>query len=169
MGDPSDTRAEELRSRTFASLNEYSARLEQQRAELRPQRAWRIMLAIRKAYALLFRRGLGGKFELARWLARIPFAGFGDLSAHEIVWPDLAAYLPEDAREIIRDLRSISASAPPQTSYDVVILAIVDFDFRFVAVDFDDVHSGRRVYPERSEGSFITPAWRCPSTILPVL
>ncbi|MDP8979587.1 MAG: glycosyltransferase [Acidobacteriota bacterium] len=131
MGDTPETRAEELRSRTLAGLNEYSARLEQQRAELRPQRAWRIMLAIRKTYALLFRRGLSGKLELARWLVRIPFAGFGDLSAHEIVWPELNTYLPEETREVIRDLRSVSLNAPPQTRYDVVVLAIIDFDFRF--------------------------------------
>src|SRR5260370_1178818 len=126
MGDPSDPR-----SRIFDGLNEYAARLEQQRAALRSQRAWKIMLAIRKAYALLFRRGFAGKLELARWLSRMPFAGFGDLSAHEIVWPQLEAYLPENARESIADSGSISAGAPPQTRYDVVVLALVDFDFRF--------------------------------------
>ena len=150
MGDaPDKRRAEELRSRTFDGLNEYAARLEEQRAALRSQRAWRIMLAIRKAYALVFRRGFAGKIELARWMVGIPFAGFGDLSAHEIKWPELDAYLPENARESIPDSRSISASAPPQTRYDVVILAIIDFDFRFqrpqqIAVEF--ARRGHRVF-----------------------
>jgi hypothetical protein len=152
MGDAPDTR------HALDGLKEYAARLEQQRAALRSQRAWRIMLAIRKSYALLFRRGFGGKLELARWVVRIPFAGFGDLSAHEIVWPELDAYLPENARESIPDSRSVSAGAPPQTCYDVVILAIIDFDFRFqrpqqIAVEF--ARRGHRVF------------WISPSRFLP--
>src|SRR5229473_836439 len=97
---------ENLRSSTFDGLTEYSARLEEQRAALRSQRAWKIMLAIRKAYTLLFRRGFDGKLELARWVVRMPFAFFGDLSAYDIVWPELDAYLPENAREAIQDSRS---------------------------------------------------------------
>src|ERR1700686_5388082 len=105
MGDAPDTR------HALDGLKEYSARLEQQRGALRSQRAWRIILVIRKTYALLFRRRFAGKLELAQWMVRIPFAGFGDLSAHEIVWPELDAYLPENARESIPDSRSVFAGA----------------------------------------------------------
>src|SRR5271156_4472907 len=50
--------AEELRSRAAYGANEYRAQLEQKLSEYKSQRAWTAMLLIRKAYTLLFRRGL---------------------------------------------------------------------------------------------------------------
>ena len=125
------------------------------------------MLACRKAYVLLQR----SKALLMAWVLALPFAGPGELEPYELKFPDLANYFPEGIRLAVdhcRHHRSPAASAgcrphrvgnaPPRDRYDVVILAIIDFDFRFqrpqqIAAEF--ARQGHRVF-------WISPTRFCP-------
>ena len=134
--------AEELRSRAAYGADEYRAQLEQKLSEYKSQRAWTAMLLIRKAYTLLFRRGVRGKIEFLKWLVMSPVSGKSDLADYDLKFPDMSVYQPENLRAPLvhgqipvklspqaRD-KKLPAVGPP-TKYDVVVLAIIDFDFRF--------------------------------------
>lgn len=132
--------AEELRSRTAYGLSEYSTVFENLLASLRPQRAWMIMLAIRKSYMLATRPGFGAKLGFLKWLIFLPFAGAGSMQGCDVVFPQIANYVPENldtpiASGVPRTAEQTDSALPPgvpaQQRYDVVVLAIIDFDFRF--------------------------------------
>src|SRR5580700_5762423 len=72
--------AEELRSRTAYGANEYRTHLDQKLSEYKSQRAWTVMLLVRKAYTLLFRKGLRGKVEFLKWLVTFPQSGTSGLA-----------------------------------------------------------------------------------------
>jgi GT2 family glycosyltransferase/glycosyltransferase involved in cell wall biosynthesis len=137
--------AEELRSRTAYGANEYWAHLSQKLSQYRSERAWTAMLLIRKAFTLLFRRGVRGKLDFLKWCATWPWSGTSGLADYDLTFPDLAVYQPEHLHTPLVHgkipLKSKGSASPPQeqpsptevlrTKYDVIILGIIDFDFRF--------------------------------------
>jgi GT2 family glycosyltransferase/glycosyltransferase involved in cell wall biosynthesis len=133
--------AEELRSRAAYGANEYRTYLDQRLSLYKSQRAWTAMLVIRKAYSLWFR----GKIGFLKWLATLPFSGASGLADYDFTFPDLSVYQPENlhtplvAGQIPLKFPAASGNAEgrrspaagPRDKYDVVILAIIDFEFRF--------------------------------------
>jgi GT2 family glycosyltransferase/glycosyltransferase involved in cell wall biosynthesis/SAM-dependent methyltransferase len=120
-----------------ASLNEH-----------RQQRAWQVMVAIRRAYTLLFRQGWRGGFRLL-------FGPRPPLSQSEPIFPSPQSYLPAPKIPLaVSPAAKATDPAPiqdflPPRKYDVVILAIIDFDFRFqrpqqIAAEF--ARRGHRVF-----------------------
>ena len=139
--------ARNLLADTAAGLSAYRSRLAGDLHAYRSQRAWTVMLAIRKAYTLLVGGGWRGKLDFGKWLLRLPFAGPGDLAAHDLPFPDVAESVPSALLT-----SGVARNAPivaRQQKYDVLVLAIIDFDFRFqrpqqIAAQF--ARHGHRVF-----------------------
>ena len=159
-------RAEVSRRETLDALQDFNSQLETLLATYRSQRAWKVMLWLRKAYTLLFRKS---KSAFLRFLAATPFSRGGPLETYEPEFPALDAYLPRDFRnpftatplsaEIMDQvrLRRRSGAVPLATRYDIVLLPASHFDFRFhrsrqLAAHF--ARAGHRVF------------WICPSVNL---
>ncbi len=152
----------EERNRVLAEVAGFGRRLQAQLSVYRAQRAWRVMLACRKAYTLLLR----SKAKFLAWACGVPFGRVGDLSEFELPFPDVDRLIARagdaatpskaDAAPAIPTLPvSEDASQPPadpapqRNQYDVIILAIIDFDFRFqrpqqLAAEF--ARRGHRVF-----------------------
>ena len=112
-------------------VKQYERRFERLLDEYRSQRAWRVMIAIRKAYDLWVRRGWTGKLSALSALLTGPFRQHG-YEDQEIDFPALSHFLP--APPDLDGFGSLVANqlrARLPRRYDVVILAIIDFDFRF--------------------------------------
>ena len=142
-------KAEELREKVLKGIDRFQSVLDANLEAYRGQRAWKIMLAIRKGYTLLTRRGA---FAFLRWILALPFAGPGSLDEHELSFPYVWNYMPERL-ETPLDLPPPAAGNPaatasmvsprtavrpvklaellPERKFDVIILAIFDFEFRF--------------------------------------
>ena len=138
--------AEALRGKVLKGLDRFQNTLDSNLAAYRNQRAWKIMLVIRKAYTLLTRQGA---FAFLRWALGLPFAGAGSLDEYELSFPSVWNYMPERLEtqlEIPEPLAgsSLGATPPPpaakpkklaelipERKFDIVILAIFDFEFRF--------------------------------------
>lgn len=140
-------RASKLLADSATGLTAYRARLANDLAAYRSQKAWTVMLAIRKAYTLLVRSGWRGKLDFAKWVLRMPFAGLGPLEPHEPAFPDVAENVP--AALLARQPAHTPPAIPRQHKYDVIVLAIIDFDFRFqrpqqIAAQF--ASNGHRVF-----------------------
>jgi GT2 family glycosyltransferase/glycosyltransferase involved in cell wall biosynthesis len=120
---------------TRAGVEEYQAVLRRELTLWRNQRAWQIMLLIRKAYTL-WRRSKG---EFLGWALGLPFGRIGSLAEQDLVLPDVAGYIPavpagggQGPEAGGQGLATAPVHGPAAKShYDVVILAIIDFDFRF--------------------------------------
>ena len=130
-------RAEAVRFSTVCDLDRYRAAFQGELDGVRSQRAWQFMLLLSKAYALLVRGGAG---KFLRWALGAPFGGVGSLAEYEPRFPDMAAYVPDSFRfaKWLPDLGETSGATgqghryPAQRDqWDVIILAIIDFDFRF--------------------------------------
>lgn len=127
-----------------AGLAAYRSRMAVDLKAYRAQRAWTVMLAIRKAYTLLTR---DGALAFGKWLMGLPFAGLGPLAPYELPFPDVAENVPPALLE-----RLPKHGAPAigrQQKYDLIVLAIIDFDFRFqrpqqIAAQF--ARDGHRVF-----------------------
>ena len=152
-------------------IERYRARLQSQLEEYRSQRAWKVMLACRKAYTLLSR----SKARFLKWAIGLPFGRVGDLDKYELQFPELDNYLNEDtAFSQLEPLTqahpatnrthvaSSAGSGPPvpRNRYDIIVFAIIDFDFRFqrpqqMASEF--ARRGHRVF-------WISPTRFLPST-----
>jgi SAM-dependent methyltransferase/glycosyltransferase involved in cell wall biosynthesis len=139
-------------------IADYRAAVQEELATLRRQRAWKLMIYARKVYSLLVRRGVKGLFELLRSPALTP----EDVSKYDVRLPDIDSYVPPTVlAEAMENAEKTEEQheLPPQTSYDVIILAIVDFDTRFqrpqqIAAEF--AARGHRVF------------WMSPTRFLPV-
>jgi polysaccharide pyruvyl transferase CsaB len=90
--------AESLRVRTVNGIEAFQAEWNQQFGLYRSQRAWRVMLFCRKAYARLARRGV---FSFLGWLPGA-LVGSGGLESEELTFPSVAAYVPKELRRPIR-------------------------------------------------------------------
>ncbi|MFN7922159.1 MAG: glycosyltransferase [Bryobacteraceae bacterium] len=123
--------SESLRRGTVTSFARYSAELDGHLRTYQGQRAWRAMLAFREAYTLVARGGIGGKL---RALA-LPFKWmFGDparLDAYEPPFPDAWQFAPREIDQPVRREDFLSPAPGPATGYDVIVLPIFDFEFRF--------------------------------------
>jgi polysaccharide pyruvyl transferase CsaB len=125
----------EVRGSVVVGLDRFQLQLASALATYRSQRAWKVMLALRKGYTKLTR---GGLLSFLRWALALPFSGPGLLDEYALEFPNVWNYMPErlEARE-----ESPSTSTPrrtskrteeiPQRKYDIVIFAIFDFEFRF--------------------------------------
>ncbi|MBC7928504.1 MAG: glycosyltransferase [Bryobacteraceae bacterium] len=140
-----------------AGIQAYQQRLERQILEYRNQRAWQVMLAIRKAYTLLLCRGWRGKGEFLQWVLGDLPKGNAGLVAYDLTFPDIRDFMPETAlRATASAPLSLTSSAEPVAQsrasahqYDVVMLPIFDFEFRFqrpqqLAMQF--ARAGHRVF-----------------------
>ena len=130
----------------------FERRMQEELAVYRRQRAWRVMLWIRAAYDKAVRRGLTGKLSLLGGL---------DPDSQELAFPALSDYISPTARELLD-----RAAVPPacagllhgQRRADIIVLPIVEFDFRFqrpqqLAIEL--ARRGHRVF-------WLTPARRLP-------
>jgi len=121
---------EELQGQVLAGVSAFEDSFQRELNIYRRQRAWKVMLFLRKAYRLLVRRGWLGKWEFLRWILRLP-AGRDGLGEHDLTFPEVRSYLPIQTlveaapKQVARD------PVPPPAKYDLVVLAIVDFDTRF--------------------------------------
>lgn len=187
------SKAEQMRDRTIRSVDRYQHTLNELAAGYRNQRAWQVMLLIRKAYTILFRRGTGA---FLKWVFGIPFSGFGSLAEYDLTYPNLWNFIPErlEVPFPIPTLPDSSGSAispalspasgpqavppaarkladlVPQQKYDVVIMAIFDFDFRFqrpqqIAAGF--ARNGHRVFWV-SPARFLEPSSKRPYEAIPL-
>ena len=122
-------RADQLLADGAAGLMAYRERLADELQAYRSQRAWTVMLAIRKAYMLLVRGGWRGKVGFGKWISGLPFRGPGPLEPYELTFPDVAESVP--AALLAAAQKPAGPDVPRQRRYDVIVLAIIDFDFRF--------------------------------------
>jgi GT2 family glycosyltransferase/glycosyltransferase involved in cell wall biosynthesis len=110
--------AEQLRGRIFMGLKEFQSQFEKQLSAYKSQRAWRIMLAIRKAYTVLVRRDLPGGLS-------------SDLDRFELTFPNVLDHVPEDLHAPVRNGNEALSPLTAIDRYDVIVLPIFDFEFRF--------------------------------------
>ncbi len=125
----------------------YQAALDDALSRYREQRAWRLMIAIRKAYDLWTRRGWKGKLRALPLLLTGPFQKAGAFEDQEIQLPSIRSYIPHLGEGA--GAEETHPFTPLQRKYDVVILPIVDFDYRFqrpqqIAAQF--AKNGHRVF-----------------------
>ena len=149
--------AAQIRATTLSEINRFRATFETELQAQRSQKAWQLMLLIRKVYTLFFRRSKG---EFFQWGAGALVGRFGSLAEFEPKFPDIATYIP-DASRYAPAATSIRAARiqPQRGKLDVIILAIIDFDFRFQRpqqIGAEMARRGHRVF------------WVSPSRFLPV-
>ena len=140
--------SETLRSAAIKGVRDFHAQFEKEISAYRSERAWRIMLAIRKAYTLLVRRKLGGISAFIGWSARAAMGKNTELEEFEPKFPVILNFVP---RELFAAAATVRKPAVRRADrrYDIVVLPIFDYDFRFqrpqpIAVQF--ARSGHRVY-----------------------
>jgi GT2 family glycosyltransferase/glycosyltransferase involved in cell wall biosynthesis len=158
-------RRDELLVPIARQLRLYQANLQRELDIYRGQRAWATMLLMRKFYTLLLKHGWRGRGEFLVTLTRLMLGRPVDLSDVELQFPDLWNYVSADllSYEALDQQADPAEPAPAsiiaeaqiqprgsaQQRYDVVILSIIDFDFRFqrpqqIAVEF--ARRGHRVF-----------------------
>ena len=106
------------------SASRFSEAFDRRLREYRAQRAWKIMLAIRRAYTLVVRGGWSGWWRLV-------FGPREPLDDYELAFPKPEEYLHPLAVPVPAVVKTPDVIAPPPRKYDVIVLAIIDFDFRF--------------------------------------
>jgi len=146
--------ARNLDRQILQALDQFHSRLSSALAQYRSQRAWKLMVAIRTAYARLMRDGL---WSFCKWAIRLPFAGSAELYREELTFPNLWNFVPERFQIPPEEPRETLANLPAH-KYDIVIFAIFDFECRFqrpqqLAAEF--ARRGHRVF------------WITPSRFLP--
>jgi polysaccharide pyruvyl transferase CsaB len=76
----------ELHRQTVAEWEAYAAEVHSRLSVYRTQRAWRGMLALRKAYVLLTRQGWSGRLRFLPWLLSLASGG-GNLETEQLEFP----------------------------------------------------------------------------------
>jgi GT2 family glycosyltransferase/glycosyltransferase involved in cell wall biosynthesis len=143
-------RLEEFRQHVVAGVRAYEAKLAADFAAYRKQRAWRLMLAARKAYALARRGGWRGRWRALVWAARGAFGGPLDLEAEDLYFPEVVDFMPEQLFRPVPDASATAWSgADPEGRHDVLVLPPFDYDFRYqrpqqIAAEF--ARRGHRVF-----------------------
>lgn len=139
-----------------ASIRHYQSVFDATLSSYKEQRAWRLMLFVRKLYDLWMRHGLRGKLSALKLLLWAPFTSSTQYADQELRFPSINQFLPATLTSGIPESpeeevprRSLLRHSSLQRKYDVVILAIIDFDFRFqrpqqLAVQF--ARQGHRVF-----------------------
>jgi GT2 family glycosyltransferase/glycosyltransferase involved in cell wall biosynthesis/SAM-dependent methyltransferase len=103
------------------------------------QRAWRLMVTIRKAYAHWHKPGLANKAGALASLILNPFAKEGTHAEYEIALPASEHYIEmkeQASHRATEALRPPIQESPEQDlplprCYDIIIFAIIDYDFRY--------------------------------------
>ena len=125
--------ADEIREETALGVRAFQRDLETSLRLYRGQRAWKVMLLLRQAYALLVRRGLRGIPAFVKWVASLA-RPYGGLAGAELGFPDVRNYVPVELQRSSLD-DSLAEAAGVRTAalrkYDVIILTLFDFDFLF--------------------------------------
>jgi polysaccharide pyruvyl transferase CsaB len=70
------------------AFRDYRERLKHWRIKHRNQRAWQVMLVVRKGYTLAFQRGWKGRLHFLFWLPGLLIGRTGDLSEYDLRWED---------------------------------------------------------------------------------
>lgn len=122
--------AAEIRQKSVSGLDRFQLQFNSALEVYRSQRAWNVMLRLRKGYSLLVDRGL---LPFLRWAISTPFAGPGALDEFELRFPNIWNYMPEHLHAVEEPLALAPAPADraKPALYDIVIFAIFDFEFRF--------------------------------------
>lgn len=164
---------------TSAAIEEYRKKFDYELRVLRSQRAWKAMLYLRGAYTLLVRQGWRGWLRFPKWTLTAPFTRSG-LEEYELRFPDIEHDLPAPftAPPLTPAVEnSFGEAAGPErlgpaqrNKYDVVILGIIDFDFRFqrpqqIAAQF--ARAGHRVF-WISPARFLAPSAEEPYEVVPL-
>jgi GT2 family glycosyltransferase/transposase-like protein len=150
-------KAEEARKLTLSRCHQFRIRFEEHLEVYRQQRAWRVMLWCRKAFTLTLAPHLSDRLKLLRF-AISTLAGRGAVEDQELSFPSLSNYMPKQIMEPFyspapgahdMQIDSDLPVLPRPTKYDIIVLAIIDFDFRFqrpqqLAVQF--ARQGHRVF-----------------------
>jgi polysaccharide pyruvyl transferase CsaB len=111
----------------FAAIDQYRKQLDTNLVAFRSQKAWQVMLVIRKAYTLLRR----SKLQFVRFALGAIAYRFGNLAEYDLTFPDIREFTG-DLPEQPTSLPVARSPVPAQTTeYDVIVLSIIDFDFRF--------------------------------------
>jgi polysaccharide pyruvyl transferase CsaB len=76
----------DLHRQTVAEWDAYAAEVQARLSVYRTQRAWRGMLALRKAYVLLTRQGWSGRLRFLPWLLSLASGG-GNLETEQLEFP----------------------------------------------------------------------------------
>ncbi|WP_321472004.1 glycosyltransferase [uncultured Paludibaculum sp.] len=163
-------KAERIRRLTLKRCEQFEATFGSELTAYRGQRAWQLMLWCRKAYTLL-RAAPGLKKLRLLWFAISSLFGRARVADQELTFPSLSDYLPMQLRTEFFHLAAsqdtladtVRLILPQPKKYDVVILGIIEFDFRFqrpqqLAVRFAEeghrvfwVSPGRHVPPSCAE------------------
>ncbi len=108
--------AEELRRQVIGRVNQFQNKLAADVGLYRAQRAWKVMLAIRKGYTLHTR---GAEFAaFLRWALALPFAGPGPLQEYEAGVPRRQELLAGTASRTLRPFLQM----PPEESHKLAEL-----------------------------------------------
>ena len=152
-------RAEQVRRLTLSRCYEFRTDFEDYLERCRSQRVWRVMLWLRKAYALYSRKGTAGKWQSLKFLLATPRKGVGELDGIDLQFPSLPEYMPPDIMDPFFDgdafdaypgaMHAAELAIPRPRKYDVIIFPAIDFDFRFqrpqqIACQF--ARNGHRVW-----------------------
>jgi GT2 family glycosyltransferase/glycosyltransferase involved in cell wall biosynthesis len=162
-------RAERLRRETVAAIDGYHARFHADLKLFRSQRAWQVMLWVRKAYTVLVRSLEQRRLPSPGSVLSLMFRPSKQLDVYDLRLPDLKHTLPlglrhpfpidlPDESERAESRHYLDSSPPPQRKYDVVVLPVFEFDFRcqrpqHLAMQF--AAAGHRVF-------WISPSRTCP-------
>lgn len=92
-------RAEAIQMETADRLRRYLLDFNSQWNLYRSQRAWKAMLVVRRAYSLLVREGMRGKFLFLPWLFSVLAGRPVGIEREELSLPDLRPYLPDETRK----------------------------------------------------------------------
>ena len=145
-------RAEHVRREASIGLKAFAAQAATIVHQQRRDRAWRLMLQLRKAHALLVRQR--SPLAFLKWLPRLRHETTDELAAYERGYPVVADYVPSAIHEPF-DLtpETVSSGVVPGScargKYDVVMLPVFEFDFRRqrpqqIATEF--ARAGHRVF-----------------------
>ena len=109
---------------------EFQAQFEKQISAYRSERAWRIMLAIRKAYTLLVRRKLRGVLPFIGWSIKSAFGGNTELDDFEPALSNNLNFVPQELLATASRAHARAKTDKADSQYDIIVLPIFDFDFR---------------------------------------
>jgi GT2 family glycosyltransferase len=122
--------ADELRAKVHGGLASYRQKFDSQLIGYRNERAWQIMLYIRKAYSLLFKTGWRGRSEFMSWVADIIRGKDPGLAEYDLRFPDVLDFIPENLWQ--------SPARRPFTRpsrYDVIIMCAPESHDEFSRAD----------------------------------
>ena len=138
-------RAERIREQSAMGLETFRREFDAHLDTYRGQRAWRVMLWLRKAYAMRAERGVKG---LLGWLISTAAGGSPGVEDQELRFPDAGDYVADGFHTPLFD-QGAAPTLLENPGYDVFFLSPFAFDFRFqrpqqLACEF--ARQGRRVF-----------------------